>query len=139
MKYVLIVLMSLFFLSGCMVPVKPRQPGGELASSVPMPTVSAPADTCHTLYTCALKIRARIADHVTQGPYDKKLLAKVNFQLNDKAEVIAVRLVQSSGEKQFDQAAIRAVRQSFPMADLLRLDKQTYQHFTNLNVMIKPE
>lgn len=131
--------MSLFLLSGCMVPVKPRQAASDLPSSVPMPDLSALTDVCHSLYTCAVKLRARIAAHVTPYQYQQGLVARVNFKLNDKAEVTGVRLLQSSGEKAFDQAAVRAVKQSFPMEDLLQLDKQTYQHFTNLNVIVKPE
>jgi capsular polysaccharide biosynthesis protein len=86
-----------------------------------------------------MAIKERIVHHLHLENQDKGLTAKVNFKLNQNAQVIAVRIVKSSGRPSFDAAVATAVRDSFPYDDLLKLSKDDYQHFTDLNVTIEPE
>ncbi|ELB1091138.1 TonB C-terminal domain-containing protein [Vibrio alginolyticus] len=73
-----------------------------------------------------------------QGEY-VGLDVRVNFKLDDKAQVTGFSLLKTSGLRSFDNAVEKAVKDSSPFDFLLSLSPEEFKQFQDINLTINLE
>ncbi|MEI8632725.1 TonB family protein [Vibrio sp. PP-XX7] len=120
MKHLLVILLALFGLAACSSSGSDTKFSAEYAA----------------IHSYGVDIKRRVVNHLHFDKQDQELAAKVNFKLDQYSNVTQITIIKSSGDPQFDAAVKQAVRDSFPFKELLKMSKDEYRHFRDLNLSV---
>jgi len=84
-------------------------------------------------------MKVRIQDELNQQDEYLGYDVRVNFKLNDKAEVTEFSVLKTSGLRSFDNAVEKAVKNSSPFEILLSLSPQEFEQFKDINLTVDLE
>ncbi|EGR0199985.1 MULTISPECIES: cell envelope integrity protein TolA [Vibrio] len=84
-------------------------------------------------------MKVRIQDELNQQDEYLGYDVRVNFKLNDKAEVTEFSVLKTSGLRSFDNAVEKAVKNSSPFEFLLSLSPQEFEQFKDINLTVDLE
>jgi membrane protein involved in colicin uptake len=95
-------------------------------------------DSCFDMESCVELVTNKLSSNF---PADRKFKGqeiKIEFFLNDNAEVIQYKITNESGIPELDIAAIKAVKASSPFNELKVLPADVFNKFKHVKLTVAP-
>ena len=113
------------------------------APTEPIKASSPLTVNCRNVSDCVHAISIAIKNNYywkEQKPIDHKLLnVKISINLKQNGSLIAAKIIQSSGNKAFDKAALIAVKKAAPFTAITGLKKSVFEkHFGGILLDFTP-
>ena len=96
-------------------------------------------DECISALDCAEQISYRFQNnlYLNKNHIGKKTVVKIN--LDDRANIEQVTIVENSADEQFERAVIDAVTMTFPYEALLELPENEYEKIKTIKLTVIPQ